>query len=274
MRGFTFLEVLIALILIVIGISAAVAAVSTGRFFLKQAENKARAMRAALVGMEKYLAKSYSDLTPGENLDSSETIKLQVNVTQRYEGSARAIPYKQIEALAFYNETDKTGNIYQKIIRLTNIVPYPFIHAASVWISRDQAGDSEARYSSNPGNFAGAQVVGEDVKLALNLNYEVPKELLVIYNVATNVQDATGINSTDTIYTGCFVDDVGPKPVVSRTPIITQPLINNVVALTEGDALSPGNHTIAIKWCKDTAQGTILLREADLTVVAIEEANE
>jgi len=272
-KGFTLLEVLIALILIVIGISAAVAAISTGKFFLRQAENKAEAMRAALVKMEEYLAKSYSALEPGGPLTGTlGKITWQVNVTQKYEGTVTPIPYKHLETIAFYNETDKAGNIYQKNVRLENIVPYPFIHTISTWISRDLVGSSEVPYSPNINNFVGAQTIGDKVTLKVNLKYEVAKELLIIYNVAIVVEDATGVGAIDTILTGCFMDNNGPKPIVTRTPIITQPLISNVIALTGSDALSPGEHTIEIRWCKDTTHGRIMLREANLMVVAVEKA--
>ncbi len=273
-KGFTLLEVLVALVLIVIGISAAVAAVSTGKFFLKQAENKAEAMRAVLVKMEEYLAKSYSDLEPGGPLRGTlGKITWQVNVTQKYEGTEPPIiPYKHLESIAFYNETDKAGNIYQKNVRLENIVAYPFIHTASTWISRDLAGSSEVPYSPNSDNFVGAKTIGDKVTLKVNLKYEVAKEFLIIYNVAIVAEDATGIGAMDTVLTGCFMDNFGPKPVVTRTPIITQPLISNVIALTGSDALSPGEHTIEIRWCKDTTHGRIMLREANLMVVAVEKA--
>ncbi len=268
--GFTLLEALIALVLIVIGISAALAAISTGKFFLKQAENKAQAMRVALIKMEEYLARSYSNLPAGgPTTGNLEQIAWLVNITQQYEGDVNAIPYKHLESIAFYNETDKSGNIYQKNVRLENIVPYPFIHTASVWISRDQVGNSKVPLG-NPANFVGAEVIGDTVKLRVNLNYEVAKELLIIYNVAIVIENAAGIGAIDTVLTGCFLDNKGPKPVVTRTPIITQPLISNVVALTGNDALSSGPHTVEIRWCKDTAAGTIKLREANLMVVAVE----
>jgi len=273
-HGFTLLEVIIALILIVIGISAAVAAIVTGKTFLAQAESKARAMRVALVKMEEYLAKSYTGLTPGAPITGTlGKVGWQVNVMQRYEGRNNTlyIPYKYIETKAFYNETDRAGNVYQKSIRLENIVPYPFIHTVSSWISRDRA-DDEAEFDADAssGNFTDATVIGDTDPLRVTVNYDVAKTFLIMYNVAINVRNPAGITPINTVLTGCFIDNQGPKPVVTRTPIISQPLISNVVGLTENETLSPGEHTIEIRWCKDTANGTVTLREANLMVVAIE----
>ncbi|MFA5115130.1 MAG: prepilin-type N-terminal cleavage/methylation domain-containing protein [Candidatus Omnitrophota bacterium] len=288
--GFTLLEVLVALVLIVIGISAATAAISTGKFFLKQAEDKARAMRVALVKMEEYLAKPYSSLRTGESIaGNTGKINWQVNITQRYEeGNAAHIPYKHIESVAFYNETDKSGNVYHKSIRLENIVPYPFIHTNStnypssesyrphtIRLSREKAENSQAPYSSNPGNFVNATVIGNpqdtSAQLKVKATPEVTKDCLIIYNVATGIEDSSGVTESNTTYTGCFVDGIGPYPVVTRTPIISQPLISNVVALTEDNALTPNSeHTIEIRWCKDTPKGKVSLVEGELMVVLLE----
>ena len=97
---------------------------------------------------------------------------------------------------------------------------------------------------------------------------------MVIYNIAIEVEDSTGIAVDDTILTSCFLD--GRQQLIeTRTPIVTQPLINNLI---EVDAKPNGvtadkSHRIEIKWYKITnlpSAGTITLKKANVIIVAFE----
>jgi len=90
-----------------------------------------------------------------------------------------------------------------------------------------------------------------------------------MYNIAIHIDNDTGITSADTIYTGCFLDGkTEAEGTETRTPISMQPFISNVVALSGVSA--DRNHTIQIKWKKDTAAGNIRLKEANLVIVSTE----
>jgi hypothetical protein len=101
----------------------------------------------------------------------------------------------------------------------------------------------------------------------------VPKDLQVAYNVAINVADPDGeIDPGDTIWTACFLDDdPDPKPVESRTSITSQPLIHHVLVI-ENVQPRAEPHIIRVRWRKDGDRGHVYLQEANLTVVAFEDA--
>jgi len=255
-------------ILITIGLAALINSVISARFFVKQAESKYQAMDVAFAKMEEFLAKSYSGLQPGITTGSNDQINWKAEVKQLQEVSAtKQIPYKRIEVTASYKETDTKGSSDTRQIKLENIIPYPFIHAASTSISRDASGGITVPFSNISSPVY--KPIGDN-GLKIEVNYDVPKDIMLIYNIAIRINQATNISSIDTILTGCFVDNKGPKPVVTRTPIMTQPLISNAIALTDKEALPPGPHTIEIKWFKDTNNGVISLREANLMLVAVE----
>lgn len=286
--GFTLLEVVVSASLIAIGIGVLVRLVSVGRFFLLRAENKSRAMSVALVKMEEYLAKSYTGLektaSPVSGSDAENKVDWTVNIRKKYEGSSRQagqipIPYQIIEVTAAYKETDTGGQSETRTVRLENIVPYPFLHVQTEEI----IGGASITVPFN--SFQ--RIPG----LEARFNYEVPKKFLVIYNIAIRVDNPpSALDAGDTIYTACFLrlptgELKGPLPVETRTPIISQPLINNAVGLAERKTgltfggsvdfpllpLPAGqNYTIEIRWYKDTDKGDISLRQANLTVIAME----
>ena len=316
-RGFSFLEIIIGTLVMIVGISAVMAMVLWGRQVLKQSENKAAAMNVAFSKMEEYLAKSYSRLgtlegrSPDADPDTIEQIDLmpgtegvifkeaattesgfdwQVEVSLRYEGNDErlpdppaghaytVIPYKQIEVRVFYREESpmRQGLLRDKSVRLVNFVPYPFLHARQVVLGPDRTAVVPANaYGSIRSDDTDKLKITDGLKITLD--YETPKDVLIIYNIALRIDDAAGLvneigGAVPTIFTGCFVDDQpgDPAPVETRTPIFSQPLISNAVALTEERSLTPGEHTIEIKWYKDTTAGRISLRNANLIIIATE----
>ncbi|MDD5493022.1 MAG: prepilin-type N-terminal cleavage/methylation domain-containing protein [bacterium] len=268
-RGFSLLEVLIGTTLVGIGVAAIIHSVVSAKFFVKQAELKSRAMNVAFAKMEETLARSYAGLQPGTTQGQADKIDWQVIIRQLDEShGSKQIPYKYIEVSASYQETEPKGGSVNKQVVINNIVPYPFLHTASTSIvDRLTGANIIVPYSSIAA--ASYKSIGSQ-GLKITVNYTVPKNIMVIYNLATKIDQATGIGPSDTVLTGCFIDNKGPVPVVTRTPIMSQPLISNAIALTGTDALAPGPHTIEIKWHKDTTAGTISLREANLMLVAVE----
>jgi type II secretory pathway pseudopilin PulG len=118
-RSFTVLEVLISVIIIGIGVSAVVAVFLGGRFILKQAENKSRAMAVLATKMEEYLTKSFAGLgglttlqetfsgVDSGSLPNDLPVDWKVNISTPWEENSshsRRIPYKLVEVTASYND--------------------------------------------------------------------------------------------------------------------------------------------------------------------------
>lgn len=268
-KGFTLIEILITVILIGIGVAGTIGVLISGSFFLKRAENKSEAISVASVQMERYLTRSYSDLTAGSYSGNSGKIDWEVNVQEKNEGvcagGGRCIPYKEINVSVVYPEEGVSGNLVYKRINLTNIVPYPYIHLESQAIG---ATGQEVFSGNNSNDY---QVIGG---LTYDVHYPVDKDIMVIYNIAIDVEDSTDIAADDTILTSCFLDGK-QKPIETRTPIVTQPLINNLIEVdaTPNGVSANKSHKIEIKWYKITnlpGAGTITLKKANVIIIAFE----
>jgi len=261
--GFTLMEVIVSVVLMGIGIWAMTGGYIGGRLFLKQEEDKSRAMSVASVKMEEYLAKAFSGLAEGENAGSSSfpdgfVVDWKVEVTDALEGSQplEGIPYKYINVTASYKERKALGSPEIKNeVRLTNIVPYPYIHIKSIRVA-PLNNAPEVPFDTS------ATITGT----SLVIDYAVGKDLMIFYNVAIKIKNSSGIQPIDTIYTECYLDGV-KKDIVTRTPIMTQPLISNVVGIND---VAKGSHTVELKWHKDTAAGRIALKEANMIITACE----
>lgn len=267
--GFTLIEILVSVILIGIGLCAMTAGYIGGRFFLKQAENKSKAMSVASVKMEEYLAKSYSDLAVGEYSGSDTfpdgmAVNWTATVTQMWEGddpltsAKEGVPYKYLTIIASYREKNMAEQFDEKEARLTNIKPYPYIHSES----KSYIPETEIVAATTPASIDGLQ---------LDFDYSVNKDLIISYNIALKVNDATGIRAAHTIYTNCNLTTGTTEtmyPIQTRTPILTQPLINNIVGVND---LPKGPHTIKIYWNKEAGVGGVVtLKEANVVVMAFE----
>ena len=61
-NSFTLLEIIISIVIIGIGLTTIIVVFMGGRFMLKQAENKSRAVSVATQKLEEYLTKSFAGL--------------------------------------------------------------------------------------------------------------------------------------------------------------------------------------------------------------------
>jgi prepilin-type N-terminal cleavage/methylation domain-containing protein len=277
--GFTLIEIIVSLILFAIGIAFSARIFVTARYFIKEAENKSKAMKVASLQMERYLAYSYAGLealigsapvAAGAKrvltgTDSAPPVfNFTVTLTKLSEGTPTTkniIPYIQIEVITHYQEENVTGTKSDKYVRLENMVTYPYIHIQTLEMS---TGGQEAHNDYE--TISGA---------TLELNNIVKKELLIFYNVS--IERGGTIQPTDTVYTQCVVDG-SPRLIETRTPILTQPLINNAigvptVSLGEApiEASDPANpRKVEIQWKKDSASGTVKLKWLNLIVVEVE----
>ena len=265
-KGFSLIDVLVSMILIGIGAVGVYSVFIAGRTFLSRAEIKSEAMSVAFSQMEKYLTRSYLDLVEGEYFGTEGLVDWQVKIEKKDEGPCtgveKCIPYKEISVLATYPEKKITGNIEYKRITLMNITPYPYIHI-------------EDEYIGDTGQLVGSGSYKKIDGLEMELSYPVNKDIMVVYNIAINVEDSSNIEADDTILTACFLNNT-QRLIETRTPIVTQPLINNIIEIDSDDkGVTGGNkvNKIEIRWYKKTnvaGAGAISLRRANLIVVAFE----
>lgn len=260
-RGFTLLEVIISVLLIMVALGALGITIVSAKRFLKLSENRSQAMSLAVSAMERCLAKSYATVDVDVPVDdiSDDGFDWTVTVTQESAtGYSNTIPYKKIDVLVSYQEAGENNTLETKNIRMSNIIPYPSAHTDTVYLGSNPSDEITDSYQEISG-------------LAININYEVTKNIMVTYNVAVNVQDnkTNKLISSDTIYTACYLDGA-QQGIVTRTPILTQPSFNNVVVLKD---VAAGAHEIDVRWkknVKETDAGEITLKEANLIIVAAE----
>ena len=266
-KGFTLLEVMISALLIMVGLGALGVTVVAGKRFLRQAEYRSQAMSLASSKIEEFSARGYAVLNDTTRAGQEEDFyNWTANVTTRNATNTRNISYKDIEVVVSYPEEDGSGGLDTKHIRLTNIVPYPRVHSKYENLTTDSVAlVPEGNYTVSD-DYA---VVGNTDKLSIDINYEVRKDILVMYTIAVNVKDdqTEKLTSLDTIYSTCFLDGAQAGNLTARTPIMIQPTFSHMVKI---DDVSSGPHPIDIRWLKDTEAGTINLREAALSIIATE----
>ncbi|MDO8749108.1 MAG: type II secretion system protein [Candidatus Omnitrophota bacterium] len=265
-KGFTLLEVMISALLIMVGLGALGVTVVAGKRFLRQAEYRSQAMSLASSKIEEYSARAYGVLNDTVVPITQEgSYNWTARVVTQNATNTKTIPYKNITVVVSYPEEDGSGGLDTKHIRLTNIVPYPKVHS-KYKLTTDTTAFVPSSDPMDPDDYA---VVGNTDKLSIDINYEVQKDILVMYTIAVNVNDGPLVNLTslDTIYSTCFLDGAQVGNLTARTPIITQPTFSHMVKI---DDVSSGPHPIDIRWLKDTEAGTISLREAALSIIATE----
>lgn len=267
-KAFSIIEIIISLILLGIGILAVGQAYRAGRFLLRQSDNRSIAMNLASMKMEEYMSRTYEDLEDGEFngeevYPDNRQFDWNVEVEKRWEGEddpltlqREGIPYKIITVICSYEEPTLSRSAQSNEVRLINIVPYPAIHTDFLHELPDEASAPEVVLEP-----------GRTVILPFDLRYETNKDLMIIYNITIKILDADGIGPIDTIYSECFFDG-SVRNIITRTPIIMQPLISNVVGIE--NVTGDEDHSLQIRLYKDTAGGDIIIKEANLIVIATE----
>ncbi|MFH0918008.1 MAG: prepilin-type N-terminal cleavage/methylation domain-containing protein [Candidatus Omnitrophota bacterium] len=278
--GFTMVEVLISLILLGIGLSFSAKVFVAGKYFIKESDNKTRAMEIASVHMNEYLTKSYEELSPdGETLpviDNGFTWIATIKSLSMPPVSPKVntIPYKQIEVICSYKEQNVNGVIVAKSVRLVNMVVYPYMHIYSAVSSPDNV--IVRHYDS----AAIAATHGECTVVDLDFQTKVQSDLLVFYNISMNITDSSDIGPIDLILSKCFITPISAikgvpigasvgYEIQTGTPIITQPTINNTVSVS---GLEKGVYRLKIVWFKDKnhPHGTIKGKKANAVVLQVE----
>jgi len=284
--GFTLIEVLIALVLLGVGLSFSAKVFVSGKYFMRQAENKARAMEIANIQMNKYLTSSYEQLgdvnathiysgTDPNGLAWTVTVNITVpaagsippNPMPKVAPKLNDIPYKTIEVVVSYTEKGANGLSVNNSVRLFNMVVYPKLHLESLSTSPVMA------VTTNP-----TAILTLDGFKTL-----VYTKLIIFYNISIDVTNSSNIGATDLILTDCRITGTNPARASSiyytqtGTPIMTQPTINNTMSVDRYPSTSlvvnylpPGEYRIEILWWKDHARGEIKGKKANLVIYQVE----
>jgi type II secretory pathway pseudopilin PulG len=293
-RGFSFMEILVATIILLIGIAGIMGMLFWGRSVLKQKENKARAMNLASTIMEEFMAQSYEILGTrgrtgpiapafigigGEGQLIQETgiegvfawtVIVRQEQMDNNEGPPPAttpaahtwmrVPFKRIEVVVTYSEENphRRGVIYNQEVRLVNVVPYPFMATVNVDLVADNLHQAPVGIWGPVGD-PGLEIPNT------TFNFETPRNLQIIYNIAIFITGAVPVNAN--LETAVFLDNV-QIATVTGTNVLTQPLITNYTSFS--GVVAPGPHTLDVRWRVDTGGGAIFRRQANLIVIATE----
>ncbi|MDD2702440.1 MAG: hypothetical protein PHC33_00285 [Candidatus Omnitrophica bacterium] len=260
------MEIVISLILLGIGVLAVGQGYKAGRVFLRQSDNRSYAIGVANQKIEEYLAKTYEALVVEDSpfrgsisLKDERVFNWEVTVEKRWEGTddpdtdeREGIPYKFITVICSYQDRNLAGRIEENEVRMVNIVPYPAVHTEMAKVI--------------PRNEVPCRQTASTI-MTLPFKYETDKNLMIVYNITIKILDANDIGPLDTIFTECTLDG-GVKDIVTRTPILMQPLISNALGVQNVKRDTP--HVIEVRWYKDAAAGNIILKEANIVILATE----
>jgi prepilin-type N-terminal cleavage/methylation domain-containing protein len=290
-KGLSIIEILVALIIISIIAACVSAAIISGYSMLKKAEHKSRAMSITHVKLQQYLAKSFDELMlnmteSGDDANISQQFEdtqdnaffsWTVNVTEGTEGN-RHVPYKNITVETLYSERNpRNDSVSNRTIRLSNIVTYPLVHILSN--GTKFTGANATLYAANR-----TQYLFDDpdhqpfvpnwrnittTSGVLNFTYRVPKDIIVMYNLAISYNTTRPPEPFETVFTRCILDgsQVNPPGIITRTPISSQVFINNILEIPN---VTAGNHRINVEWCHESRNTTVWLRAYDVTALAVE----
>ena len=285
-KGLSLIEILVALIIIGIIAACVSAAIISGYSMLKKAEHKSRAMSITNVKLQEYLAKSFDELgdpDSGDDVNISKQFEdtqdntffnWTVNVTEGTEGVMN-IPYKNITVETLYTERDPKNQIVSsRTIRLSNIATYPLVHILSN--GAKFSGANATLYKAPVTNVhyddVGFKYAWQNITTKsgiLDFNYRVPKDMIVMYNLAISYDTTRSLEPSETAITRCILDGDSSKQygIITRTPVMTQVFINNILEIPN---VPSGKHTINVEWCQEALNNTVWLRAYDVTVLAVE----
>jgi hypothetical protein len=257
-----------------------------GFYILKQAEHKSRAMSVAYLKLNQFLGVSYKDLKPdvyagiedfgqyADRMPFSWYVDVTENSLEHPKQANLKIPYKNINVTVSYNETGFSDSyVIDKTVNLKNIKAYSFIHSDSntIQFDSDDSSAPEALYYDS--SSAGIEyqdnhniMYSQEAK-ALTLKYEVPKNIMVIYNMAINAKETTDVLPADAIRTRCFFDGK-EQGIETETPILSQPFISNTIVISNVEPSK--SHSLEIRWKKIQDRGKVFLRNLEISVLAYE----
>jgi prepilin-type N-terminal cleavage/methylation domain-containing protein len=279
-KGLSLIEILVVLVITGVIAACVSASVIGGYYMLKQAEHKSRAMSISHVMLQEFLAMSYETLDKyvdipqyGNESNISQAFERTrdntyfnwtVNVKQGEAGGINNVPYKNITVETLYTEVNTKGEeVSKKTIRLANLVPYPLIHIKANRQNFFEPAD-ETKYEAQ---HTWGDITPHASVEVLEFNYPVPKDVIVMYNLAITYDTAHPPTPIETVYTRCNIDNGAAQGIITRTPISTQIFINNILEI---DNVAAGPHTIHIQWYQESTVTKVWLRAYDVTIIALE----
>ena len=272
--GFTLAEILVTLMVLGIVMYALGPTLLSSKLLLRKGYGRAEAIEVASMKMEENLAKSYNGLSSSRGaeclanggwIDVKNSAECRSKAGNPFDWQATvsvlagtsAPPCKRIEVQVSYYE-DKG---LPQTVSLVNFVPYPYIHVVSEYVRGGGGLQAAPMYT---------------LLHSIPLTFATRKSIQLSYNLAIRVNDSTNIQPLDTIYTQARVTRDGVPIAVfypeTRTPILTQPLINN---WAEVDGLSLQDCRLEILWRKQTEvseAGIISRKMGNVILIAVEDA--
>lgn len=297
--SFTLIELIVASVILGIGAAFLSGVIVTGKVLLKQAQNKAAAMSRATLELDRWMAKSYEGInndnttprTGSELISHGKTLNWNVTITALNMGNAastRMVPYQEIVANVTYIEDTLMPGEVEKSVSVTGLLAYPFVHVDIYEINTPNGADQvDINYTCVNADTCNVDngIDNAPYSLGVEVEYRTNKTILLGYNIAIDTvntgipPNVIGIN--DTIFTRGYIDGAGVRtvfPVVTRTPIMSQPIINNRGQITvpptprQAMVLQGGvPYVIGVEWMKSTPWGIIRVKRANIIIEAIEE---
>ncbi len=273
-QGISLVEIIVSLVIFSVGMAAVARVFLVGKHFVKEAENKSRAMQIASQQMERYLAYSYKgleSLIPAGNTQAIITgtaeppytnFAWQVTLSKLVESisvtGSKQIPYINIEVICNYTETGVSGSVTQRSVRLLNCVPYPYFHIDEFF----------ADHTSSPSPPTATTSFGTIA--TLSFTNQVPVDLQIIYNITIEAVNGANILPTDTVSTQCKLNGV-VQHITTMTPIITQPAISNVLGIVNLGINIP--YTVTLEGRVDRVIPGAVIKLKKVSLIAIRAEN-
>ncbi len=288
-KGVGLIEILVGVIILGIIITSISSALSNGFYFIKRSEHKAKAMDIAYLEMSRALSRSYDSpllvdvnnqlvaLNADEDDGTDYRLNVRINNDHLHESppSTNIIPFRNVTVECRYQEKKALGVLSApKAVRLTNIIPYSYLHTVSLATNAFPVINPPANVplvplsanvasNSNPLNYRNIPMERGGNDLEIILNYEVKKDIIVNYNIAINpVIKTVQLPTFALIKTRATLDGNPFNALETGTPILSQLFICNEVVFRN---VEPNrNHVLKIQWYRETYPNAVGLDDADV----------
>ena len=301
--SFTLIELIVAAVILGIGAAFLSGVIVTGKILLKQAQNKAAAMSRATLELDRWTAMSYEGLSNNQGVHSGneltshgKTLNWDVTITALDMGdvtSTRIVPYQEIVANVTYREDTLIQRDVEKSVSVTSLIAYPFEHVGIYEINIPNGADEvDIGYTCvNADSCSVEGINAPPFSLSVAVQYRTNKAIILGYNIAIDIINTgippNAIGVTDTILTRGYIRDVNTGavtvfPIITETPIMSQPVINNRSQITEPNPFPPPArramvlqrdvpYVIGVEWRKSTPWGIIRVKRANIIIESMEQ---
>lgn len=302
--SFTLIELIVAAVILSIGAVFLSGVIVTGKILLKQAQNKAAAMSRATLELDRWTAMSYEGLSNNQGVHSGneltshgKTLNWDVTITALDMGNAtstRIVPYQEIVANVTYIEDTLIQGEVEKSVSVTGLIAYPFEHVGIYEINIPNGADEvDINYTCVNANSCNVDdgIDAPPFSLSAAVQYRTNKAIILGYNIAIDIINTgippNAIGVTDSIFTRGYIRDVNTGvvtvfPIMTETPIMSQPVINNRSQITEPNPFPPPArrtmvlqrnvpYVIGVEWRKSIPWGIIRVKRANIIIESMEQ---